>query len=404
MINLEQILSIALLAPMDDPMTFDPASKGAVANPECRWGAPIVFWGPPGIGKSGRVEQAGAAVGLPVETLYLSTHQPEDLSGIPMPDGNGGVENVCSLVQVRELVKYGKGILFLDELSTARPAMQGAGLGVVYNRRVAGKRLPGRIRVVGAANPPEEAAGGWALAPPMANRFLHIAVGVPDVDEWTSWLLSGANQEIIPVEAGERRISERWNDVYAKIRGLGAGFMRRNRTQLFDLPKPGNPARGRAWRSPRSWEVALRCMAAAEALDMKDLGIELLQASVGEGSTKEWLEWIQYANLPDPEEMLKNGWKPDKKRLDVAYAAYGSAISFALGKTDKAEQKKYAILAWKLLNTGAEMNLTDIVLAPAASLMRAGYNTRAGGDVAAVCQDLIARFGSTGLANFVRKP
>jgi hypothetical protein len=401
--SLEKLLSIAMLAPMDEPTIYDTKAQKSVKNIWCRWGAPILFWGSPGIGKSGRVEQAGEAVGLQVETLYLSTLQPEDLSGIPMPDGKGGVENVCSLPQIRELVAAGRGILFLDELTTARAAVQGAGLGVVYNRRIAGKRLPGGIRVVGAANPPDEAAGGWEIAPPMANRLLHFDVKVPDADEWAAWLLSGANQEVIPIERGESIVAERWNDVYAKIKGLGAGFIKKNRVQLFDLPKSGNKARHRGWRSPRSWEVGLRCMATAEALDMKDLGVELLQASVGEGPTKEWLEWIAYANLPDPEEMLTHGWKPNKQRLDVAYAAYGSAISFALGKTDKAEQRKFVILAWKLLNVACDMNLADLALAPAAALMRAGFTTKAGADVAAVAQDIIAKFGSTGLANYVRK-
>src|ERR1700735_2037473 len=161
--NLENLLSVAMLAPLDNP-----------ASAVCRWGAPIIFWGPPGIGKSGRVEEACAAAGLEVEPLFLSTLQPEDLSGIPMPNtlAEGGVTRVCDLPQIQGLIAAKKGILFLDELTTARPAVQGAGLGVVYNRRVAGKRLPGGVRVIAAANPPEEAAGGWNLAPPMANRFL----------------------------------------------------------------------------------------------------------------------------------------------------------------------------------------------------------------------------------------
>lgn len=390
--SLERLLSIALLAPMDDPH-----------SPKCRWGAPILFWGEPGIGKSGRVEQAGDAIGLPVETLYLSTCQPEDLSGIPMDDKKGGARRVCDLPQILNLIEAQKGILFLDELTTARPAVQGAGLGVVYNRKVAGKSLPGRVRVVGAANPPESAAGGWNLAAPMANRLLHFNVGVPDVEEWTAWLLTGSNEEVIPVEQGEAIITEVWNEHWSKIRGLGAGFMRRNARLLYKMPPAGHKDRGRAWSSPRTWEVALRCIATANALGMSEFGTDLLTASCGPGPAKEWVEWLSYANLPDPKDMLENGWRADKRRLDVAYAAYSAAISYALGKKDKDEQKKYVIMAWKVLAKAVEDNLADLALAPAASLMRAGYTTKAGPEVQAVCKAVIARFGETGLANYVRK-
>lgn len=392
MANLEKLLSIAMLAPMDDP-----------ADATCRWGAPILFWGPPGIGKSGRVEAAGAAAGLPVETLYLSTLQPEDLSGIPMPDGVGGVVNVCSLSQVHTLTASGKGVLFLDELTTARPAVQGAGLGVVYNRRVAGKPLPGRVRVVGAANPPEEAAGGWTLAPPMANRLLHFEVSVPDPDEWSTWLLSGANEEVIPIERGEETITSNWNDSWAKTRGLGAGFIKRNRDRLYKMPKEGSRDRTRAWPSPRSWEVALRCVATAEALSMKEYGLDLLMASCGEGAAAEWAEWVAYANLPDPKEMLEDGWKPDKRRLDVAFAAYSSAISYALGKTDKTEQTRYAVLAWKLLTGAKAANLLDLTASPARALIQAGYHSKHSPEIASASKELILSLAVDGLAESVRR-
>ena len=59
-----------------------------------------------------------------------------------------------------------------DEISTAPPAVQAALLRVVLERTVGDLRLPDAVSLVAAANTPEQAAGGWELSPPLANRFL----------------------------------------------------------------------------------------------------------------------------------------------------------------------------------------------------------------------------------------
>lgn len=393
--TLETTLSIALLTPMDHP-----------GDPMCRWGAPILFWGSPGIGKSGRIGQVSAACDLHMETLYLSTLQPEDISGIPMEDKEtGGARRVCDLPQILNLIKLQRGVLLLDELSCARPAVQGASLGLVYERTIAGKRLPGGIRVVSAANPPEEAAGGWVPPPPTVNRFMHIDVPVPEISEWVSWLLHGSQTNVVPIAQGEAVVLNGWENVWPRIAGLGAGFMNRHndKKKLYNLPKEGARDRGRAWPSPRSWEAALRAVATAEILGMKDNGIDMLIASVGLGLAAEWAEWVAYANLPDPKDVLENGWRADKRRLDIAFAVYSSAIAFALNKTDEAARRKYAILAWNLLEQAVKDNLGDIALAPAGALTNAGYVMRAGPDVAAACKVVLSHLGTTGIINHQRK-
>lgn len=66
----------------------------------------------------------------------------------------------------KRLHEAGAGYLFLDELSTAPPAVQAAMLGVALERRVGDLVLPRAVQVVAAANPPERAADGWDLSPP----------------------------------------------------------------------------------------------------------------------------------------------------------------------------------------------------------------------------------------------
>ena len=418
--NLESVLSVAMLTPMDDPR-----------DPECRWGAPVLLEGPPGIGKSGMVNQAARSVKLPLEVVLLGTRQPEDMAGAPMPDGKGDIKIECILPAVRRLclAKFG-GVLFLDELSCARPATQGAGLGVVQERCVGDTKLPGKVRVFAAANPPEQSAGGWRLAAPMENRLVHFKVVCPTEDEWIAYMLRGKTTQLVNIEIGEQRVCDKWDESWAHVLGLGAGFMKRARTKstpdskdgtkgedarspLFRFPTTNDRNREHAWASPRMWEMGLRLVAACHAIsdssqNFKALGTDFIRACVGEALAVQWAEWVAYANLPDPMHMLHNGWKPERRRLDIAHAAYASAIAYALSIQDQKERRSHAIMAWKLLNTADGEGLADMALAPAKSLMEAGfgaYNASQIGDkdLADVSKALSLKFGKTGMAAYAPK-
>jgi MoxR-like ATPase len=168
--DLEGVILVSLLTPWGNP-----------SNPECTWGIPILIWGAPGIGKSGRISYISLCLGLPPEVTYPATNQPENVSGALIPDGQGSGTIFPLLAGVKRLIQNKQGVWIIDELSCARPAVQAAFLGAVYERRVGEEKLPGGIRIIAAANPPEEAAGGWELEPPMANRFCHIYMKPPSV-------------------------------------------------------------------------------------------------------------------------------------------------------------------------------------------------------------------------------
>lgn len=387
----ESLLSTALMTPMDDP------------NKEsCRWGAPILIWGPPGIGKSERIEQASEAAGLDISTLLLATMQPEDIGGIPYPDGADGLKMYLADAGVQALIKAKRGVLFLDELTCARPGVQGAGLGVVWSRKMAGQRMPGGVRVVGAANPTEEAAGGWSLALPMANRFMHFELTSVDVDSWATWFFGEGAIAELTVEEGELLIRARWGDVFPRYKGLFVGFMKAmGKDMLLNIPAEGHIDRGRAWRSPRSWVMAARAAATCEILGRKASVLDLIGACVGEASAGEWNTWVAKADMPDPEKMLKDGWTPDKRRLDICSAAYGQAIAWVLAKPNKEarereERAKWAERAWGLVTDGWKTHkLPDITGVAAMSLVKAGYHTRHSPAMALACRDFIAKLGGS---------
>ena len=109
---IELLISIALLTPMGNPL-----------EENCIWGAPLIFWGSPGIGKSDRVRQASHAIGLDVAEFFLSTALPEDLSGIRMQDVKGEPFTDFPHSGVNRIIKKKAGVIFVDELTCARPCL-----------------------------------------------------------------------------------------------------------------------------------------------------------------------------------------------------------------------------------------------------------------------------------------
>src|SRR3954453_5371043 len=137
---------------------------------------PVLLWGEPGIGKTAALNQLAGAIELPLTTVIASVHEPSDFSGLPVvgeDPAEQGVPMAPPDWAVR-LVRAGQGLLFLDELSTAPPAVQAALLRLVLERRIGTLQLPSGVRIVAAANPRSSAADGWELSPPLANRFVHL--------------------------------------------------------------------------------------------------------------------------------------------------------------------------------------------------------------------------------------
>ncbi|GAA3391662.1 sigma 54-interacting transcriptional regulator [Cryptosporangium minutisporangium] len=268
---------------------------------------PVLLWGQPGIGKSSTIEQLAADFGVGLETVIASVHEPSDFAGLPIvgpdPDRNG-VPMAPPDWAVR-LHRAGSGLLFLDELSSAPPAVQAALLRVVLERRVGSLPLPPAVRVVAAANPPDTAAGGWQLAAPLANRFVHL--------HWQHDPrivvrgLGGTWPRLRP----PRLRPDALEQAVRRARAGVCGFLTARPDYAHRLPTR-TEARGGAWPSPRTWEMALRLMAFTFAAEGGDIGrldetlSVLLRGTLGDGAGLELMAYLDRADLPDPEDVLRD--------------------------------------------------------------------------------------------------
>jgi hypothetical protein len=266
---------------------------------------PVLLWGGPGTGKSSVIRALGAALDVPVVTVIASLREPADFAGLPVVNSDGSIR-LAEPAWAKSLVTSGRGILFLDEITTAPPAVQAALLRVVLERVVGDVALPDDISVVAAANPPDVATGGWDLSSPLANRFCHLDWPV-DAEKYIEALTMGWSAPSIGVNSAEIE-----TECSIRVRSTLAGFLRSRSALLYALPDDVSTT-GRAWPSPRSWDAAARLWMEAECGSAsEDVTLTLIAGCVGPGAARELLTWQREADLPDPEEILAN---PSKFRL-----------------------------------------------------------------------------------------
>ena len=186
---------------------------------------PVFIWGAPGIGKSSIVKQIAAQNRLIFLDLRLSLLDPTDLKGIPFFDA-AHQEGVWAKPSFLPSDPESKGILFLDEINTAPPAVQASAYQLILDRKVGEYTLPEGWSIVAAGNRENDRGVVYKMPPPLANRFVHFEMEV-DFDDWKGW----AYQHKI-----DRSI---------------IGYLAYDKSMLFTFDPTSNE---KSFATPRSWE------------------------------------------------------------------------------------------------------------------------------------------------------
>ncbi len=322
-------------------------------------GVPVLTWGPPGIGKTAAVTMLADGLSLPLEVVLASIREPADFSGLPVIREDG--VHMEPPAWAKRLVRAGKGMLFLDEISTAPPAVQSALLRIVLERVVGDIALPDSVSVVASANPAEQCFSGWELSAPLANRFCHLVWSL-DTHNWVEGMVRGWTVSDLP------HLSPDWEKSVPETQALIAAFIRHRPHLLLQVPKDETQA-GKAWPSPRSWSMAARLLAAAQAVrEEEDVVALLVSGCVGEGACRELLAWRRDFDLPDPEAVLAD---PAGLRLpergDQAFAILTAVIAAATGSLT---EERWAA-AWSVLAKAVEQGRKDIAAVAAKKLAQA---------------------------------
>jgi MoxR-like ATPase len=241
-----------------------------------------------------------------VRDIRLAMCDPTDLRGIPFYDPE---QRIARWAPPEFLPKDGHGVIFLDELNAAPPAVQAAAYQLVLDRKLGEYTLPEGYRILAAGNRQSDLAVVYRMPSPLANRFCHLELE-PDLESWRRW---------------------------AYARGLNpavAGFLS-FRPQLllaFDREKAGG-----AFPTPRSWEFVARILSAQNLPEESRLAA--ISGCVGQAAAIELLAFLEVASrLPDANAILDGKYDSVPAQLSVIYALVGSLI-YALRSNPSPERR-----------------------------------------------------------------
>lgn len=264
---------------------------------------PVMLWGPPGVGKSQIVAQIAARHGAPVIDIRLSQMEPSDLRGIPFRVGDLVQWAVPALLP--DAARHGpRGVLFLDEITSAPPAVSAAAYQLILDRRLGEYAIPDGWAIFAAGNRQGDRGVTYAMPAPLANRFSHFEVEV-NLDDWAAWAYgNGIDERLI-------------------------AFLRFKPELLFAFDPARTLAGEMAFPSPRSWEFAHRAL--QKFGDQPDLLQGALAACVGHAAGVECAAYLRSLDrLPDIDAIAAGREAAVPGEIDLQYAVAAALVGRAL--------------------------------------------------------------------------
>lgn len=387
------------------------------------WGLPLLFEGNPGEGKSAIIENYARRCGFHCEVLSGAERGEGAFGAIPVPEKKGATVSPGSLVALQKflagelrtlpaavkveidaaagagasdmVIRYPRpdyidmflgangedlgGVIFADEISSSPTLLQAPTMGLVHAKRIGSYKLNPRVRVIGAMNPPEIAANGFTIAPPLANRFGWIRWEAPTVEEHVAYMLGRASEDDgkrIDALSEEARVKAAWGEAFARSVGLESAFLSAQADWKNKCPKADDPKASRAWCSDRSWENAVRADAAATVHGLSDGEREIMIAGfIGNQAMEAFKVFIEQADMPNAADVAdeKIPFKHDGKRVDRSAAVLNSIAALVVAQNAPKRTERSTTL-WKLLATVGSAN-RDIVVPVAQALISANLHT-----------------------------
>jgi hypothetical protein len=274
--------------------------------------APVMLWGPPGLGKSQGVRQLADVVGeetqkkVEIRDVRLLLFNPVDLRGIPVANKDKTLAvwlrpKIFDMDASEDVVNF----LFLDELSAAPPSVQAAAYQITLDRTVGEHKLPDNCIVIAAGNRVTDRSVAWQMPLALANRLCHIELSC-DFQSWRRWAVS------------------------ANIHSHVLGWLGRRPDQLMGF-NAGSDAL--AFPTPRSWEKVSHLLNHISG-DPESIS-PLLDGCLGSGAAAEFRAFCRgYGRLPLMEDVFAGRCRTVPDTPDNLHALTSSMLAYARPRKD----------------------------------------------------------------------
>lgn len=254
--------------------TFGNVSEEEIIKGAIESGVAVFLHGQSSEGKSARIKQ----IDPECEILYLGSATPELINGKSVFNSNTGEMIDIPPTWLKKLESRCEKepdklhIVFMDELTNARPAIQSMAFNIVLDREVNGLwKLPENARIVAAGNEMKDSLAANQMAEPLFNRFAHVYIKTT-VESWLKW---ANDNNIHPA-------------IYAFIAYKKESALRSD----YNGETPN--------ADPRKWEMASKLLYKTGRPDM-------LRALVGEEITREFCQFCNQ-KVVSLEDVLNNNY------------------------------------------------------------------------------------------------
>ena len=226
--------------------------------------------------------------------IRLSQMDPSDLKGLPaLGEVQDTVDWKVPFWLYVATLPEAEGFLFFDEINLAPPSIQASAYQLILDRALGEVTIAKGFCVFAAGNRLEDKAHVYDLPKPLQNRFNHVTLKIPTVEDWTEWALE--------------------NDIDNRI----IAFVNARPNLL--MPPIKSKSNDMAFPTPRTW--GKNCNRLIKGVDnLKQVEI-LASSCVGRGAAMEFSSFLKFQRQINLKEILDNPKKAAKiQELDMKYS------------------------------------------------------------------------------------
>jgi hypothetical protein len=307
---------------------------------------PFVYSNPGG-GKTTVAKAVSAALGVAPEhhkTLAAAQRNPEDLGGgWGVPRADGLVFEAPAVI--RRLSACGApAMLVLDEVGNADRPRQAAMLRLIHERVCGDDPIGDNVMIMMISNPPETGTDPHESARAFSNRAASLPFPSPTVAEHVAYLRrrGGAAFEF---PAWDDEAFEREYEASVSLYGT---FMERDPQARIEEDPDSDDLAARwpcSYATHRTWEAAVRVMAACRAVGQENDLIHLLPGIVGAPQAMALIAATKDIDLIPFQSLMDDGpeaFRPDPLRPDRTFAQL-HLVAAAGTATDQGRTKEECV-------------------------------------------------------------